>query len=67
MAYDERLAARVRALGRRMRGFITVHPDGLAGSQLDRWVHEAVSRARSLHPSRNSPRLPLDKPWLGRI
>ena len=36
--------------GRRMRGFITVHPDGLAGSQLDRWVHEAVARAESLPP-----------------
>ena len=36
--------------GRRMRGFITVHPDGLTGSQLDRWVHEAVARAGSLPP-----------------
>jgi TfoX/Sxy family transcriptional regulator of competence genes len=36
--------------GRRMRGFITVHPDGLAGSHLDRWVHEAVARAESLPP-----------------
>ena len=36
--------------GRRMRGFITVHPDGLTGSQLDRWVHEAVARAESLPP-----------------
>lgn len=36
--------------GRRMRGFITVHPGGLAGSQLDRWVHEAVARAETLPP-----------------
>ena len=36
--------------GRRMRGFITVHPDGLTGSQLDRWVHEAVARTESLPP-----------------
>ena len=36
--------------GRRMRGFITVHPDGLTGSQLHRWVHEAVARAGSLPP-----------------
>jgi TfoX/Sxy family transcriptional regulator of competence genes len=35
---------------RRMRGFITVHPDGLTGSHLDRWVHEAVARAASLPP-----------------
>jgi len=35
---------------RRMRGFITVHPDGLAGSHLDRWVHEAVARAETLPP-----------------
>ena len=36
--------------GHRMRGFITVHPDGLAGSQLDRWVHEAIARAETLPP-----------------
>ncbi len=36
--------------GRPMRGFITVHPDGLKGRQLDRWVHEAVARAESLPP-----------------
>jgi hypothetical protein len=36
--------------GRRMRGFITVNPDGLAGSQLDRWVHEATARAETLPP-----------------
>jgi TfoX/Sxy family transcriptional regulator of competence genes len=34
--------------GRRMRGFITVEPDGLDGDRLDRWVHEAVARAASL-------------------
>ena len=36
--------------GRRMRGFITVHPGGLPGSHLDRWVHEAVARAETLPP-----------------
>ncbi|HZZ53364.1 MAG TPA: TfoX/Sxy family protein [Trebonia sp.] len=36
--------------GRRMRGFITVHPDGLTGTDLDRWVREAVARAESLPP-----------------
>ena len=35
--------------GRRMRGFITVRP-GLAGSHLDRWVHEAIARAETLPP-----------------
>jgi hypothetical protein len=36
--------------GRRMRGFITVHPDGLKGRKLNRWVQEAVARAESLPP-----------------
>ena len=36
--------------GRRMRGFITVHPDGLTGRRLDRRVHEAVARAGTLPP-----------------
>jgi hypothetical protein len=36
--------------GRRMRGFITVRPDGLTGSHLDQWVHEAAARAGSLPP-----------------
>jgi TfoX/Sxy family transcriptional regulator of competence genes len=36
--------------GRRMRGFITVHPDGLKGRQLDHWVQEAIARAESLPP-----------------
>jgi TfoX/Sxy family transcriptional regulator of competence genes len=36
--------------GRKMRGFITVHPDGLTGTNLDRWVREAVARAESLPP-----------------
>lgn len=36
--------------GRRMRGFITVHTDGLKGRQLNRWVQEAVARAESLPP-----------------
>src|ERR671937_3189961 len=34
--------------GRRMRGFITVRPDGLTGKRLERWVREAVARAESL-------------------
>jgi TfoX/Sxy family transcriptional regulator of competence genes len=34
--------------GRRMRGFITVRPDGLTGNRLERWVREAVARAESL-------------------
>jgi TfoX/Sxy family transcriptional regulator of competence genes len=34
--------------GRRMRGFITVHPGGLKDSQLNHWVQEAVARAESL-------------------
>jgi hypothetical protein len=34
--------------GRRMRGFITVHPGGLEGNRLNRWVQEAVARAESL-------------------
>jgi hypothetical protein len=36
--------------GRPMRGFITVHPDGLKGDRLNRWVQEAVARAESLPP-----------------
>ena len=34
--------------GRRMRGFIAVHPDGLKGNRLNRWVREAVAWAESL-------------------
>jgi hypothetical protein len=34
--------------GRRMRGFVTVAPDGLDGERLDRWVQKAVARAASL-------------------
>src|SRR5919201_2043398 len=34
--------------GRRMRGFVTVHPDGLKGNRLNRWVQEVVARAESL-------------------
>jgi TfoX/Sxy family transcriptional regulator of competence genes len=37
--------------GRRMRGFITVHPDGLEGDRLNQWVQEAVARAESLPPT----------------
>ena len=36
--------------GRRMRGFITVHADGMKGDRLDQWVREAVARAESLPP-----------------
>jgi TfoX/Sxy family transcriptional regulator of competence genes len=36
--------------GRRMRGFITVRPEGLKGDQLKRWVQEAVARAEALPP-----------------
>jgi TfoX/Sxy family transcriptional regulator of competence genes len=35
---------------RPMRGFVTVHPDGLDGDRLVRWVEEAVARAASLPP-----------------
>jgi TfoX/Sxy family transcriptional regulator of competence genes len=34
--------------GRRMRGFVTVRPDGLTGNRLNRWVQVAVARAESL-------------------
>jgi hypothetical protein len=34
--------------GRPMRGFITVHPDGLKGSRLNQWLDEAIARAESL-------------------
>jgi TfoX/Sxy family transcriptional regulator of competence genes len=36
--------------GRRMRGFVTVRPEGLKGAQLNQWVREAVARAESLPP-----------------
>jgi TfoX/Sxy family transcriptional regulator of competence genes len=36
--------------GRRMRGFVTVQPEGLKGAQLNQWVQEAVARAESLPP-----------------
>jgi len=36
--------------GRRMRGFVTVQPEGLNGAKLTRWVREAVARAESLPP-----------------
>jgi len=35
---------------RPMRGFVTMQPEGLKGPQLNRWVHEAVTRAESLPP-----------------
>ena len=31
--------------GRPMRGFITMHRDGLKGVQLNRWIDAAVARA----------------------
>jgi len=34
--------------GRPMRGFITVHRDGLKGVQLNRWIEAAVARADAL-------------------
>lgn len=36
--------------GRRMRGFVTVRPDGLKGDGLKRWVEEALVRAEALPP-----------------
>jgi TfoX/Sxy family transcriptional regulator of competence genes len=36
--------------GRKMRGFITVRPEGLGGNRLNRWLEEAVARAESLPP-----------------
>jgi hypothetical protein len=33
---------------RRMRGFVTVRPEGLRGRRLDRWVQEALARVDSL-------------------
>ena len=36
--------------GRPMRGFVTIQPEGLKGTQLNRWVREAVTRAESLPP-----------------
>jgi TfoX/Sxy family transcriptional regulator of competence genes len=51
--YEDEALARPHArpmdlTGRRMRGFITVRPDGLKGERLNRWVQEAVARAQSL-------------------
>jgi TfoX/Sxy family transcriptional regulator of competence genes len=36
--------------GRPMSGFVTVQPEGLKGAQLNRWVQEALTRAKSLPP-----------------
>jgi hypothetical protein len=36
--------------GRPMSGFVTVRPDGLKGSDLSRWVRQAVTWAESLPP-----------------
>ncbi len=52
-AHEEEALARPHArpmdfTGRRMRGFITVEPDGLKGKALNRWIREAVARAEAL-------------------
>jgi len=36
--------------GRRMRGFVTVRPEGLKGTALKRWVSQAVANAEALPP-----------------
>jgi hypothetical protein len=36
--------------GRPMRGFVTVQPDRMLGSRLNRWVQEAVSWVTSRAP-----------------
>lgn len=36
--------------GRRMRGFVTVRPEGLVGDDLRAWVERGVERAESLPP-----------------
>jgi TfoX/Sxy family transcriptional regulator of competence genes len=47
----DRLGARPMDLtGRPMRGFVTIHPEGLKGQALKRWVALAVARAESLPP-----------------
>jgi hypothetical protein len=66
MAFDETLAARVRAVmanrdgvserrtmdltGRPLRGFVTVRPEGFAGDALRRWVELALEFAAGLPP-----------------
>ena len=44
--------------GRRMRGFVTVSPEGLKGAALKRWVGQAVACAEALPPKQS--------PWKGR-
>jgi hypothetical protein len=39
--------------GRRMRGFVTVRPDGLKGRALNRWIGQAVARAETLPPKQS--------------
>lgn len=39
--------------GRRMRGFVTVRPEGLKGRALNRWVGQAVARAETLTPKQS--------------
>jgi hypothetical protein len=39
--------------GRRMRGFVTVRPDGLKGRALNRWVGQAVAWAETLPPKQS--------------
>ena len=36
--------------GRRMRGFVTVRPEGLVGDHLRAWVERGAERAESLPP-----------------
>ena len=39
--------------GRRMRGFVTVRPEGLKGPALNRWVRQAVVHAEALPPKQS--------------
>ena len=39
--------------GRRMRGFVTIRPEGLKGAALKRWVGQAVARAEALPPKQS--------------
>ena len=42
--------------GHRMRGFVTVRPEGLKGRALGRWVGQAVARAETLPPKQSQPK-----------
>jgi hypothetical protein len=39
--------------GRRMRGFVTIRPEGLKGRALNRWVAQAVAHAERLPPKQS--------------